>query len=422
MFIGTNASALTAWRLNMGSIKNIAILVTTLWTINGYAKDIPNDFDEKAQKVLTNHYQRYKNLEYFSGATLSIYIPKEKIRNYYIGHVSHAKDSQQITADTLFQIGSITKSFTAAITLQLEKEGKLHLNDTLKEWLPNYTKWSAIHIDELLNMTSGLPNYSDTPLWNAKEYSSPNYQWKNDELLSFVYPRDNFSPPLKDGYFYTNTGYVLTDLIIEKATQHSFQTELINRTIKPANLTNTYYPIPTVEKKIEKRIAHGYNYNQYDNPALLGADIVNNNLSWAAAAGGIIANSADVIKWVKALFIDDTILDTSQKKKLMHLISLATGKPIAETTKDAPQGFGLGVAQMYSKNKSIGNFWFYEGETLGFRAVYIYVPCNGVIISSIFNSATNTENDHSKELIMHTYRLILAQYPELNCLNKKINY
>ena len=84
---------------------------------------------EQMQKILMTHYNQYKDQEYFSGAALSIYIPNDNIRNYYVGRVSHSPKSKLMSGDTLFQIGSITKSFTAAIILQLEKEGKLRLGE-----------------------------------------------------------------------------------------------------------------------------------------------------------------------------------------------------------------------------------------------------------------------------------------------------
>lgn len=343
----------------MDKLTQLFVMTALLSVSMAYAKPepIPADFNVKAQQVLDSYYQQYRNLEYFSGAALSIYLPKEPIRNYYVGQISHEPSSQKITGNTLFQIGSITKSFTAAIILQLEKEGKLNIKGTIKEWLPAYPKWSAVTIEQLLNMTSGLPNYSDTPLWAAKEYQDPRYVWTNEELLSFVYPNNPFTPPLKTGYFYTNTGYILSDLIIEKAAHSPFSKELMNRTIKLANLFNTFYPVPNQDQAVTARMAHGYNYNQYDNPAIVGKDQLSNNLSWAAAAGGLVANTEDIIKWVKALFIDETILDNAQKKKLMSLVSFKDGKPVSQTTETDPRAFGLGVAQVYMKDDNIGRFF-----------------------------------------------------------------
>jgi len=378
-------------------------------------KNLHQSFDTKIQENLERHIKKYASLEYFSGAGLSLSIPDQGIKNFYAGTVSHTANSKKIDKDTLFQIGSITKSFTAAIMLQLEKEKKLKLDDLLNAWLPEYQKWSDIKLETLLNMSSGLPNYSDTPLWNTEVYKNPGQIWSNEKLIEFVYPQNDFNPPIKSGYFYSNTGYILAEMIIKKITENTFKDELVNRIFKNAKLENTFYPVPSISTKTSQRIASGYNYNQYENPALLGQDISKFNLSWAASAGGLVSNTEDITKWVKALFIDNQVLDKNQQKKLKRMISTETGKAINQVSETNTKGVGLGVIQSWSPDPAIKRFWYYQGETLGFRALYMYTPCNQVIISTIFNSATNAENDHAKELMLATYKLIVNNYPALQC-------
>lgn len=369
--------------------------------------------DAEYQDILMSHFNEFKDQEFFSGITLSIYIPKQAIKNYYVGKVSHDLSSKNISEDTLFEIGSITKSFTAALLLTLEND-TFSLNNKLNDWLPQYPKWGTLSLRSLLNMTSGLPNYTDSPLVNAEEYKNIARLWSNQELMTYVYPKKTFSPPLKNGYFYTNTGYILLDLIIEKMTHESFSTLMENKILKPADLQNTFYPSLTTSKSIFERLAHGYNFNQYDNSLLVGRDMYGNNLSWAGAAGAMISNSEDIIHWVKTIFVENNILDASKKKQLTELISLNTGKPLIKPSKTDPRGFGLGVVQGYDPELKV-HFWFYQGETLGFRAFYMYVPCNGVIISTILNSATNEENNHINKLIKTIYQSILRKNTELNC-------
>lgn len=394
--------------------KTVLTAAIFLTITNTYADTQSHPIDAKINKLLAEHFDKYTSEEYFSGISLSVYTPESNIQNFYIGHVSHNEGSAKIDKSTLFQIGSITKSFTAALMLKLQSDGKLDLDSSLKDWLPEYSKWSGVKLTQLLNMTSGLPNYSDTPLWNQKIYKEPSHIWHNKELIGYVYPSGPLSPPLRGGYFYTNTGYVLANMIIDKAVDENFKQELEQRIIKPAGLADTFYPIPQATPDIQQRMAQGYNYNQYDNPAMIGKDVSDNSLSWAAAAGGMVATSADVVKWVKTLFMDNTILNNKQKEQLTTLISTETGEPIKHASETDSDGFGLGVVQKYDKDLS-GNFWFYEGETLGFRAIYMYTPCNSVIITSIFNSATNSENDHAKELIVNTYQALVEDNPKLSC-------
>jgi D-alanyl-D-alanine carboxypeptidase len=391
--------------------KLIKLVLSACLICNIIVAHADTDLNTKIHQELATHYKQYKDREYFSGGAVSFYIPNQDIKSFYIGTVSHAAGSKSVTAETLFEVGSITKSFTSALILQLEKEHKINLTDTLRVWLPEYPLWGDIGIEALLNMTSGVPNYTDTPIWLATEYADLMRVWTSDEIIKYVYPPNGITPPLKQGYYYSNSNYLLAELIIDKITQKHFKDYLL-QLFKNADLKNTFYPIPTADPAIQNRSAIGYNYNQYDNPLFVGKS-TQNSLSWMAGAGGIVADSADIVKWIQALFTKNNILDATQKQKLTRLISTDSGESIAKTTPDDKQGYGLGVAEGY--NKDIGRYWFYEGETLGFRAMYVYVPCNGIIISTVFNSSTYPGNDHMGNLLENIYQDIIGKYPQLAC-------
>ncbi len=178
-------------------------------------------------------------------------------------------------------------------------------------------------------------------------------------------------------------------------------------------LKDTFYPVPEYTHDILNRLTHGYSYNIYDNPELLGRDVTENNLSWAGAAGAIVATSDDVLDWIDILFVNQKLLTVTQQKEMQTMISLENGKHIAQTIKADPKGFGLGIAEVYDEN--LGRFWFYEGKTLGFRALYMYVPCNHAILVALFNSATNAENDHAHDLLTAMYHAILDENKALIC-------
>jgi D-alanyl-D-alanine carboxypeptidase len=389
------------------------LLALTLCFNSVFAASQPSHHHQQIAKAFLNNFNKFKQKEYYSGATLSYMVPGQKIENFYLGSISHDQHSGSVSESTLFEIGSITKSFTAALILQLEEQDKLSLADTIKKWLPRYAKWNETSVRSMLNMTSGLPNYSDTPRMNSDVAKNPMHVWTNAQLIDFVYPPEKFSPPLKQGYFYSNTNYILLGLIIEKIAAQNFEDLVTKKLFQPADLKNTFYPVPTVPDAVQARLASGYNYNQYDNPDLLGKDMRNNDLSWAGAAGAIVSTSEDVIKWVNALYKGNKILQPTQAKQLKELVSQKTGKPIRDVDEKNGEAFGLGVARVFDKTD--GAFWFYEGQTLGFRAAYIYKPCNGVVVSAILNSATNSENDHMRYFLMDTYKLLLQQHSSLRC-------
>src|SRR5277367_1493841 len=80
----------------------------------------------------------------------------------FAGKVGRAPNDAPVSQDTLFQMGSTSKSFTAAVILKLEAAGKLSLDDTVGRWLPEYLAWKDVSVRRLLNMSSGIPNYSET--------------------------------------------------------------------------------------------------------------------------------------------------------------------------------------------------------------------------------------------------------------------
>ena len=352
------------------------------------------------QSIIDEHLARYKDVEHFSAIQVSVK-SGGLIQNYVSGTVARGKNQTLLAPHHLFNIGSITKSFTAVLALQAQKRQQLNLNEKVKTYLPQYSHWGDITLEQLLNMTSGLPNYSDSASMNIAFSKNLGKVWTSKEMLALVYKND-YKPPLQQGYNYTNTGYILMQMILQKQTKHSFADLLEKEIFIPVQLSNSFYPVPIPGKSISQRLVSGYGYNVYTNPELLGRDVKENNLSWAGAAGGIVANSEDVLHWVEALFQRDMLLDAAQKNKMQRLVSTTTGKPIQLADKNDTRGFGLGIIESYRPD--IGRYWFYEGETLGYRALYMYVPSSKIIITALFNSATNGANDHSGALLESLYK------------------
>ena len=100
----------------------------------------------------------------------------------FAGRTGRDADDPPVGRDTLFAMGSTSKSFAAAVILQLEAEGLLSLDDTVGKWLPQYPAWGEVSIRRLLDMTSGIPNYSETetmsrPGSRSRRATSPPRSW-----------------------------------------------------------------------------------------------------------------------------------------------------------------------------------------------------------------------------------------------------
>ena len=175
----------------------------------------------------------------------------------FAGKVGRDPDSRPVNQDTLYQMASTSKSFTVAVILQLEAAGKLSIDDTLGQWLPEYPAWKDVTIRRLLNMTSGIPNYSETE-WMSKAWANePMRAFTLKDLADAAYPSATNQLPMSKGYHYSNTNYAL-GMIAEKASGTSFRDLVHELVIEPHGLTSTFYEPSTYPDSVTKRLSHGY--------------------------------------------------------------------------------------------------------------------------------------------------------------------
>ncbi|WP_131783124.1 serine hydrolase domain-containing protein [Legionella gresilensis] len=411
----------------------LSFMMFYLITAEVRADNPPSKLEDPAIQQVINHYLATAGKkEQVTGIAASVLIPSEKgslrgkIVNYFAGTIGRPPYTAPVTQDNLFEIGSITKSFASAIILQLEAEGKLSINDKLGKWLPQYPNWKDITIKQLLNMTSDIPNYSaNLEFYKIAEKANFKKQWSATELLKWASP----DKPIKDPkhYFnYSNSNYILASLIIEKITNKSFAEVLKTRILTPFQLTNTFYPAGNdaeeIYKKLMPRMVHGYFYDK-DKKEMI--DTTGNNLTWASAAGAIIADTTDVIRWVQILY-HGKLFDNNHRKnaltELMSVISTKTGQPIPTVSKDDPDGFGLGVVYVYD-SKTENRYWSYKGSTLGYRVMYLFSPCNNITVAVALNNKagegeTNSPmGDAIKSLTLDTYQAVIKAYPNYACKN-----
>jgi D-alanyl-D-alanine carboxypeptidase len=331
------------------------------------------------------------------------------------------RDGSPVSGDTLFQIGSNTKAFTAALILALEADGKLDIEQTVGDWLPQYPAWKDVTIKRLLNMTSGIPTYSQSPALTRLWAVDPDRHYSPQELIAFAYPSDSVKLPPNQGYFYSNTNYILAGLIAEKAGGKPYKELVEEKLFVPARLRETYYEPAAYPAGITSRMASGYFHNpecalyepgckQSVLTPLIGGDMRSADVSWAGAAGGMVSTPRDLARWVRALFAGD-ILPPAQFKELLTLVSTKTGEPIAKVSEADPRGFGLGLVRMYKPET--GPLWFYQGETLGYRAAFLYSTETGVLVAAATNSQPAPDEDKLVPMMAQLYRLAKEARPEV---------
>lgn len=326
------------------------------------------------------------------------------------GTTQYAGAGAPISPWTLWQIGSNTKAFTAATILQLEAEGKLTIDQTLGRWLPQYPAWKNVTIRRLLNMTSGIPGYDFSSAMLAAYAKNPGRNFTLKELVAYAYPATPGAPRPTTGYSYSNTNYLLAEMIIERVSGNSYAAELDRRFLRASlGLDHTFYAAHEYPQSVRDQMTSGYFFNHdADNAALaplLGRDMRDLSVSWMQGAGGIVSTPQDVTRWARALYAGG-ILAPKQRAEMMSLVSLTNGKPIAKTSLQDPQGFGLGIAQM--TKPEIGTVWFYEGMTLGYRVVHVFFPRQDAVIAFGLNSQPDSKQNESGKLAVTIYKTLHA--------------
>jgi D-alanyl-D-alanine carboxypeptidase len=303
-----------------------------------------------------------------------------------------------VSTRALWQIGSNTKAFTAVILLQLEAEGKLSIGDTLGKWLPQYPAWHNVTIRQLLDMTSRIPDYAIQPAFVTAIAADPQANFSAGRLVSYV----TGLPLGPAGYSYSDTNYILAQMIIEKVTHDSYAEQLTRRIINPLGLRSMCYAPYTCPAADAARMATGY-FELSAVPSLLGQPMPPLALTWAQGAGAIVSSLQDMTTWDRDLYLGRE-LPPRQQRQLESLVSETTGKPIITTTPADPSGFGLGIQQL--TYQPIGTVWTYEGGTLGYRVEHYYFPHSGIIIALAVNSATDAANDQLGTLAVTVYQTL----------------
>jgi D-alanyl-D-alanine carboxypeptidase len=285
--------------------------------------------------------------------------------------------------DALWQIGSNTKAFTSVLLLQLEAEGRLSVHDKLGKWLPRYPAWRDVTITQLLSMTSGIPDYAQQDAFGEVIVGDPATVFTPKRLVSFV-----TGLPLGPAtYSYSNTNYILAQMIIERVTHDSYASQLHRRILGPLGVHDTCLP-PACPPDTTRRMPAGYS-GVSALPTWLGKPVPALALSWAQGAGGLVGSLPDLTTWAKALY-GGRLLPPAQQRELRSLVSVTTGKPIQTVTAQDPVGFGLGVAQRIDAGTG-RPVWAYRGETFGFQVLHTYVPETGIIITLAVNSTADQD-------------------------------
>ncbi len=298
-----------------------------------------------------------KKLE-INAVSLSVLMPGEKQPNsFFVGEKS-ISDKTPIDENTIFKVGSIAKTYTAVLTAQAIDEGKLKLTDKLGQFLPQYSQWKDVTISQLINQTSGIMDYDETPNWWRNLMVEEGKVWTAKELVQLAYDgQSDFAPG--EGWGYSNTNYVLLGMILEQVYHEPAET-LTTQLIKQADLKHTYYYTTPYSQLIYAQLVHGYFQNQYDETELNG--------SWLRTAGATLSTPTDMVKWMYTLFNDHSIKGLPISTRF-NFIDTANGQPYSASS---VIGYSFGV---FERKTPEGPIYFTPGLTSGYVSMMVYAPC-----------------------------------------------
>lgn len=323
--------------------------------------DIPGEIAAELDKVLTDMVdpgsEVASRIGYAPGGVLSV-----RGADWRYARAAGTADPDQgapMGCDMPFQIGSNTKMMTAVVLLQLQEEGALRLDDPLSRHLPELAAalpdGDSMTLRELANHTSGVFSYTDnapdgTPGIMEGDLKDPDALRRGyamEELVRFAidHGKPSFSPGAEGQWAYSNTGYVLLGLVIEKIEDRPIAEIFESRIFGPLELDNSLYVngVPDIDIGLPR----AYWAAPFD------VETTEWNMSQGAAAGAVVSTTDDMHVFIEALLAGDLFESEA---------TLAEMKVAVPTGGGAVRAYGIGLAE---KGDAV---WGHGGQTLGFES------------------------------------------------------
>lgn len=343
--------------------------------------------DPELEAQLREIVSRYKKDFGLPGVLAGVWIPG-KGRVVIEDGLADIETGRPIGKADHVRIGSVTKSFTVTVILQLVGEGLLDLNDPVGNYLPGVENSDAT-IAELANMRSGIFNYTEDADF-VTEFVESNFLrvWTDQEIVDAADRNAPYFPP-GGGWHYSNTNTVILGMIAEQVTGRPLGEEIRKRIIEPLGLDGTTYP---TTPDMPEPFAHGYGFDPLE-------DISFTDPSSSSGSGAIISRLDDLRKWGKALG-KGTLLSAELQAERIDSLAPIVFDPCDDDDPDRPKRscpeydkYGMGLGE-------ISGWIGHTGEYVGYTALVMYEPESGsvvVILTNIFGVGAHTPTKIFKE-------------------------
>lgn len=294
---------------------------------------------------------------------------------YWVGASGWADIEHQIPMrlSDMLRIASMTKMFVSTVVLKLSEEGKLDLDDTLGEYLPEeivepLPNGDKVTTRQLLAMSSGIPEYLDSDDYDDDLEDDPHRaMWTPEALVAYVFDEKADFEPDED-WEYSNTNYVLLELVVNAVSGTSLAAEIRRIILDPLEMRQTFM------EKHETRAGGfgGLQVRGYEE----GEDVTEINDALGAGDGGLISDAEGLARFLSALLREKTLLTPASLK------TMQTIHPFSE--EEDGSGYGLGIEYL---NTDLGEAWGHNGSSVGFQGDMVYFPEQDIIIVLLANDA-----------------------------------
>lgn len=294
--------------------------------------------------------------------------------------VADCKSGRLLTPETVFNVASIAKPFTSAAILLLKEQGKLQLDDTIERWFP-HLPYKEVTIRHLLGHTAGIPNYV-RPVrmgefgehWNMHRLA---YNEEMVEQISRLYPSADFAPNEENAY--SNTGYLLLALLIEKIADRTFHSFLADFIFTPLNMKRTLENNDVNRADIITDYAIGH-LKREDGTCMKPHELPEMEFSYyldgLQGDGNVHTTMNDLFKWDRALYTD-TLLSKST-------LSEAFTPVVLNNKRSAPNGLGWFVSNIAGKGRKVEHSGYWPGYQSTFQR-YVDLDKTVIILNNIEN-------------------------------------
>ncbi|ANF51484.1 serine hydrolase [Chryseobacterium glaciei] len=310
-----------------------------------------------------------------------VFMVTQKGKNLYKKAFGKANLELEVnmTPENVFQIGSMTKQFTAVAVLILEDQGKLNVNDPISKYIKDYPSGDKITIHHLLTHTSGIKDFT-----KMKSLSSIAQKEMKPEMMVDFFKNEPVDFILGEKFDYNNSGYVVLGYIIELVSGDSYENFIKKNIFEKSGMSHSYY---ATDRQIIPKRAYGYHKKEhgYVNKTII-------NFSVPFSSGSLMSTVDDMVKWQNALN-QNALLSSKELKKAFQKYKLNNGEEFT-------YGYGWHLKDINgTPTREHG------GSIFGFKSMGVYIPSEDIYVIGFSNCDCHSPTEIVKNIAKETLNL-----------------